>query len=171
MKNLKLLLSQTLTWTFSKKKITLKSNDTTIIELLEEKSNRATFVLDGKNYRIHNEGFWNAKTIIQKDGHQTLIMKRNFLGNKCRIELENGNSYSCKITNSPLATLRFMNNYEQEILHYKLDATHKPKTVLKIVDHSINEIDLLLLIILGCYCFKGIVIENDTADLMLLISG
>ena len=171
MKNLKSLLSQKLTWTFAKKKITLKSNDETMLELKEEKSTRATFALDGKNYIIRNEGFWNAKTIIEKDGKQTLILKRNFLGSKGSIEFENGNHYSCKIKNSPLVKLSFFNKDEKEILYYKLDATLRPKTVINIVDHSINENELLMLIILGCYSFKGIVNENDNSDFIVLVAG
>jgi hypothetical protein len=171
MNKLKSLLSQNLTWTFSKKKITLKSNDETIVELQEEKSTRATFELDGKNYIIRNEGFWNAKTIIEKDGRRMLILKRNFLGSKGNIEFDNGNLYSWKITNSPLVKLSFFNKDEKEILYYKLEPKPKPKTVLNIVDNSLNEKELLMLIILGCYSFKGIAKENGDSDFILLVAG
>lgn len=171
MKNLKSLLSQKLTWTFSKNKITLISNDETMLELQEEKSTSATFVLDGKNHIIRNEGFWNAKTIIEREGKQTLILKRNFLGNKGSIEFENGNHYSCKIRNAPLVSLSFFNKDEKEILYYKLDAILRPKTVLTIVDHSINENELLMLIILGCYSFKGIVNGGADTDFILMVAG
>lgn len=171
MKNLKSLLNQPLTWTFKKKQIILQSGAETIIELTEEKNSKASFELDGKKYIIRNVGFWNAKTIIEKDGKQELILKRNFLGGKGSIEFKNGNLYSCKIRNSPLAQLSFFNSDEKEILYYKLDATLKPKTVLNIVDHSVNENELLMLIILGCYSFKGIVKENDDNDLIVLAAG
>jgi len=171
MKDLKSLLNQPLTWTFKKKQIFLQSGTETIIELTEEKNSKASFGLDGNKYIIRNEGFWNAKTIIEKDGEQILILKRNFLGSKGNIEFKNGNLYSCNIRNSPLVKLSFFNTDEKEILYYKLDATLKPKTVLNIVDHSINEYDLLMLIILGCYSFKGIVKENDDTDLIVLAAG
>ena len=171
MNNLKSLLNQPLTWTFKKKKVILQSGTETIIELIEEKHSKASFELDGKTYNIRSEGFWNAKIIIEKEGKQTLILKRNFLGSKGSIEFENGNRYSWKIRNAPLVKLSFFNKDEKEILYYKLDATHKPKTVLNIVDHSINENELLMLIILGCYSFKGIVKENDDSDLIILVAG
>lgn len=171
MKNLKSLLQQPLIWTFKKKKIILQSDNQTIIELVEEKKSRASFELDGKNYIIRNEGFWNAKTIIEKDGKQMLILKRHFLGNKGNIEFEKGNLYSCKIRNSPLVKLSFFNKDDNEILYYKLDGTLKPKTVLNIVDHSINDNELLMLIILGCYSFKGIVKENDDSDFIIMAAG
>jgi hypothetical protein len=171
MKNLKSLLNQPLSWTFKKKKIILQSGDETIVELTEEKHSRASFELDGKKYIIRNEGFWNAKTIIEKDGKQKLILKRNFLGSKGNIEFKNGSLYSCNIRNSPLAQLSFFNSEEKEVLYYKLEATLKLKTVLNIVDHSVNENELLMLIILGCYSFKGIVKENDDSDLIVLAAG
>jgi hypothetical protein len=171
MKNLKSLLSQNLTWYFSKNKISLKSSGETMVELLEEKSTRATFVLDGRNYIVRKEGFWNAKTIIEKDGKQMLILKRTFFGSKGKIEFDNRNLYSCKISNSPLAKLSFFNKDEKEIFYYKLDATRNPKTVLNIVDHSINENELLMLIILGCYSFKGIAKENIDSDFIVMVAG
>lgn len=120
MTQLKTLLSQNLTWTFSKKTIVLKSNDDVLLELREEKSARASFEFDGKNYTIRNEGFWNPKTIIEKEGQQVLILKRNFFGSNANIEFENGNLYSFKISNSPLAKLSFFNKDKNEILYYKL---------------------------------------------------
>lgn len=152
MKNLKSLLRQPLTWTFKKKKIILQSDNETIIELVEEKHSKAFFELEGKNYTIRNEGFWNAKTIIKKDDKQILILKRHFLGSRGSIEFDKGNIYSCKIRNSPLVKLSFFNKDEREILYYKLEATLKPKTVLNIVDYSINEHELLMLIWL---CFRA----------------
>jgi hypothetical protein len=171
MKNLKTLLSQNLTWTFSKKKITLKSNDATVLELQEEKHSKASFIFEDQVYIIRNTGFWNAKTTIESDGKQMLMLKRNFLGSKGTIDFDNGNHYSCKISNSPLAKLSFLDKDGKEILYYKLDATQKPKTVVSIVDQSIREIELLMMIVLGCYSFQGIVQENDDATFMLLVAG
>lgn len=165
---MKSILNQPLAWSFKKKKNILQSGTETIIELIEEKHSKVSFELDGKNYNIRSEGFWNAKIIIEKDGKQTLILKRNFLGSKGSIEFENGNNYSWKARNAPLVKLSFLNKDEKEILFYKLDATHKPKTVLNILDHSANENDLLMLIILGCYAFKTIVKENDASDMIIL---
>ena len=171
MENLKSLYSQPLTWTFKNKKIILQSGTENIIELTEVKHSKASFELDGKNYSIRNEGFWNAKTIIDKEGKQSLILKRDFLGSKGRIQFENGNLYYCKISNSPLAKLSFFNKDGKEIFHYKLDATKKPRTVLKIIDNSLNQNELLMLIILGCYSFQGIVRENDDSDFLMLVAG
>lgn len=171
MKNLELLLKQTLTWTIKKKKNILQSDNQTIIELIEDKKSRASFEFEEKNYSIRNEGFWNAKTIVEKDGKQMLVLKRNFLGSKGSIEFEKGNFYSCKIRNSPLVKLSFFNKDENEILYYKLDASLKPKTVLNIVDHSINKNELLMLIVLGCYTFKGIVEENDDSVFIIMAAG
>jgi hypothetical protein len=43
------------------------------------------------------------------------------------------------------------------------------KTIMNIANHSINEHDLLMLIILGCYLFSGIVKEND--DYVLIVTA
>ena len=171
MKKLKLLLSQSLTWTFKKNKIVLKSNDEILLELNEEKAARASFAFDGKGYIIHNEGFWNPKTIIEKEGNIVLTLKRHFLGSRGKIEFENGKTYLCKVRNAPLVKLSFFSDDEKEILNYKLEAKLKPKTVLNIIDYSINENELLMLIILGCFSFSGIVKENDASDLIIIAAG
>ena len=57
MKNLKSILNQPLSWKFEKRKITLSSNKEIVVGLNEEKSTKATFAFDGKDYIIRNEGF------------------------------------------------------------------------------------------------------------------
>lgn len=170
MKHLKSLLSQNLTWEFSNNKIILKNNDETIVELQEKKSTGSTFVLSGKNYTIRNEGFWTTKTIIEIEGKALLMLKRNFFGNKGSVEFDNGNLYSCKINNAPLVSLSFCNKEGKEILFYKLDATRNPKIVLNIVDQTIDENELIYLIIVGWYSFKDFANENDGSDILLLVA-
>ncbi len=170
-KNLKVRLNQPLTWTFKKKKNVLKNDTETIIEMIAEKRSKASFELSGKKHFIRNDGFWNPKTIIEKDGKQLLTLKRHFLGSKGDINFEKGGAYTCKIRNSPLVKLSFFDKNGKEILNYKLEAKLKPKTVLNIINHEINETELLMLIILGCYSFKGIVQENDDMDLIVMTAG
>lgn len=171
MKKLKLLLSQSPTWKFSKNKTTLTSNDEMIVELKKVKHSKATFELDDKEYVIKNEGFWNPKTLIENNGKQILVLKRHFLGMKGEIEFENGKKYLYKIKNSPLIKLTFLTENNKEILYYKLDGNLKPKTIISITDLTINEKELLLLIILGCHSFKGIIKENDDADFITIVAG
>ena len=71
----------------------------------------------------------------------------------------------------PLVNLSFFNKDEKEILYYKLEPKLKPKTVFNIIDNSINENELLMLIILGCYSFKGIVKKSDDSDLIIMAAG
>lgn len=70
-----------------------------------------------------------------------------------------------------LVKLSFYDNNNKETLHYKLEAKLKPKTALNIIDNSVHEHELLMLIILGCYSFKGIVMENDTSDFIVMVAG
>lgn len=170
MKNLKSLLHQPLTWSFVKRKMILSSNDQVIIELNEEKMTRASFELNHKSYVLRNEGFWNPKTIIEKDGVQIMILKRRFLGGKGEIEFANGGRYIAKVRNAPLVTLSFYTTDGKEILNYKLETKLKPVTRLNILDHSVNENELLMLTILGAFSFKGVVIEHETSDLVIMIA-
>ncbi len=161
MKNLNYLLNQPLTWTINKKQTILQSDAETIIELTEDRNAKVFFMFDGKKYTIQNKGFGYVHIILERYGEQMVIMKIKFPGSNGTIKLKNENLYSCKITNTPVVKLSFFNGDEKEILYYKLDATENPKPILNIVDHSINEYDLLMLIILGCYSFMGIVKENE----------
>lgn len=90
MKNLKHQLHQKLSWIFSDNMVTLKAGEEILLEMKEDKSGRASFVLEDEKYIIRNEGFWNPNTVIVKEGKVLLIMKRNFLGSKAKIEFENG---------------------------------------------------------------------------------
>ncbi len=174
MKNLQSLLSQPLTWTFSKNAITLKSNDKFLLELTDETINRAAFELDGGKYIIRNEGFWNPKAIIEKAGEQLLVLKSQFLGSKGEVTFKNGKVYFCKTTNSPLVTLTFFTDDEREILQYRLVASVNPQSIKVTMDvqpSSIPADELLMLIILGCYSFKGIVIENINSDFIIMAAA
>ncbi len=169
MASLKTLLSQPLSWTSHKKKLTLQSNGEVVLELKEEKSSRATFQLEGKSYLIRNEGFWNPKTVLEKEGRRLLQLKRQFLGTTGKIEFENGKQYTCKVRNAPLAKLSFFTETGKEVLHYKIEAKPKPHTVLNIIDNSINVNELLMIIVIGCYSFKGIAMEDGGADGDILV--
>lgn len=174
MKNLKSLLSQTLTWEFEKKKIFLKSNDEIVLELKQEKATRSSFKIDDKNYVLRQQGFWNPKTILEKEGEPLLTLKHSLWTSKGKIEFANGNQYICKIRNSPLVKLTFLTMDEEEIVHYKLHASLNPgsiKTIMNINPNSIPDRDLLMLIILGCFCFHGIVIENQNNDFITIAAG
>ncbi len=171
MKSLKSLLAQPLTWSFKKRKILLKSNDEVILELKEEKGTKASFELRGKKYMIRSEGFWNLKILIEKEGKHLLALNRQFLGSKATVKFANGNVYTCKVKNSPLVKLSFFTEKDEEILHYNLEPASKPKTVLTIINPAIMENELLMLIILGCYSFKGIMKENDDADFITIVAA
>jgi len=171
MKNLKQQLNQKLSWVISDNQFSLKAADETLLDMKEDKSGRASFVLEEEKYIIHNEGFWNPSTIITKEGKQLLVLKRRFLGSKGKIEFDNGKVYSCKFKDAPLAKLTFFSKDKKEVLHYKLKPKHKPKTILSNMDDSVNKHELLMLIVLGYYSFKGIVRENEADDLLNTVAA
>ncbi len=171
MKDLKTMLTQPLAWEFSKKKITLKSNGDVLLKLREEKKSRASFEFDGKDYMVFNDGFWNPKTVITENGKPILILKRSFLGSKGRIEMANEKHYECRVRNSPLVKISFFLPEGKEILNYKLDAKRKPRTQLTLLFTDIPDHDLIFLIVLGCYSFRGIVKENDNSNLITMTAA
>ncbi|UPT66999.1 MAG: hypothetical protein M0D57_21700 [Sphingobacteriales bacterium JAD_PAG50586_3] len=158
-------------WEFSKEKTSLISNNQVIVELKDEKTSKASFDFGGESYVIKNIGFWKAKTIIESGGKIILSLSSSFLGSKGTIEFANGAKYQCKVHNSPLVKLSFYTTEGQEILSYRLDTSLKPQTVMEILPHAVTDNDLLMLIILGCFAFKGITIENTEADFITLVAG
>ena len=158
-------------WEFSKDSATLKSKDELIVELKDEKGANASFNLDEKNYLIKNIGFWKAKTIIECNGEIVLSLNRSFLGSKGTIDFTGGAKYECKIHNTPLVTLTFITAEGQKVVSYRLDTSSKPKTTMEINPDIESANDLLMLIILGCFTFKGVTIENTEADFITLIAG
>jgi len=168
---MKPFITSELFWEFSKDSATLKSKDEVIIELKDEKASKASFNLDGKNYLIKNIGFWKAKTIVECNGEIVLSLNRSFLGSKGTIDFTNRAKYECKIHNTPLVTLTFTTAEGQKVVSYRLDTSSKPKTTMEINPGIEMSIDLLMLIILGCFTFKGVTIENTEADFITLVAG
>ncbi len=171
MKQLKSLLQQPLVWKFKKKKSVLESGGEPLIEMIDEKISKSIFEWNGKEYSIRNEGFWRPRTVIKKEGDVLLTLTRHSFGSKGTITFANGSVYTCKIKNSPLVQLSFFDAQDKECLNYKLDANAKPKTVMNIPDTSVDETELLMLVILGCFSFKGIAMENEDSNLLLLIAS
>jgi hypothetical protein len=158
-------------WIAEGKNFFLKSNENTVLELTDEKSTKASFEWDTKTYKIQNEGFWNPITTIKHEDNKLLNLRRNFLGNKGTIEFASGNQYTCIIKNSPLVNLIFMTESGKEFLSYEIKATLNPNSVqsiLTVLPNSISREELILLIVLGFYSFKGIIIENQTSDLIIM---
>jgi hypothetical protein len=171
MKSLNALLSQPLTWSFKKRTIVLKSNNKAILELKELKPSKASFDFRGKKYVIRTEGFWNPKLLVEKEGKQILSLNREFLGGNATIKFTTGNLYYCTVKNDPLVKLSFFTEKEQEVLHYGLEAASRPKTILTITNTQIPANELLMLILLGCYSFKGIFIEHDATGVISIESA
>lgn len=165
------IINSEMFWEFSKGKTTLKSNNGVIVELKDEKTYKASFELGGESYVIRNNGFWKPKTIIECGDKVILSLSSSFLGSKGTIEFANGAKYQCKVHNSPLVKLSFYTTEGHEIVSYRLDTSLKPQTVMEILPHTVTNSDLLMLIILGCFAFKGITIENTEADFITLVAG
>lgn len=168
---MKPFIASELFWEFSKDSATLKSKDELIVELKDEKGANASFNLDEKNYLIKNIGFWKAKTIIESGGKIILSLSSSFLGSKGTIEFANGAKYQCKVHNSPLVTLTFITAEGQKVVSYRLDSSSKAKTTMEINPDIELSVDLLMLIILGCFTFKGVTIESTEADFITLVAG
>lgn len=171
MNTLKKLLDQPLAWVFEQGKISLLSNGQPVLTLTEEGTKKATFQLEGHEYVIRTVGFWSQKTVIEKQGQLVLSTQQSMWSSLGKVLFENGGSYGFKVHNSPLATLSFYTEDQREILHYKLNASTQPRTTIKIFDHEINEQEMMLLMILGCFSYKAIAMENGDADLLLLLTA
>ena len=163
-----------LKWTFDKKKCLLMNNDETILELIEDKPTKALFNYNGNDYRIRNEGFWNPVTIIESDGNTILILKRHFLGSKAKVEFNTGKIVTCKVRNSPLVNLSFLSDDGTEILNYRLQSSLNPNAVepvMTVTPKALVVEELVMLIVLGFYSFRGIATENSDADFIIMTAG
>jgi hypothetical protein len=174
MENLTTVLRPPFVWTFQKEKAILQSNAETLLELRDEKATQASFTFGGSSYRIRKEGFWNPKTRVDRDGQTLLTFKHNFLGRDGTVQFEEGRQYLFKIRNAPLVTLTFHSADEKQVLHYQLEGCTNPNSVnpkMTVFPHALPASDLLLLMVLGCFVFKGYMQESSEMDLIVLVAA
>lgn len=157
-------------WLLDKRKASLLKNDTELLVLIQEKGGRGTFTYKNARYVVHDEGFWNPKTIMEGNGEQVLVMKRHFLGSKASIEFATGATFHCKVRNAPLVKLTFLSTEGDPVLSYKLDAAMRPRTVLEVTNEKLPGDQLVLLLVLGFHVFKGVIKENDDAGFVLTVA-
>lgn len=165
---------RSLYWNYDKETFSLRCGDETILDLKEEKHNFASFHYNDLKYQIKNEGFWNPRTIIKNDTTQVLELRRHFLGTKGEIIFNNGQTYICKIKNSPLVKLSFFTADEKELLSFNLKTSLKPNAVKTIMDVNpdiIPQDEMIMLIALGCFSFKGISMENQDSDFIIMAAA
>ncbi|MEP7168081.1 MAG: hypothetical protein ABI855_01795 [Bacteroidota bacterium] len=157
-------LKTPLCWEFKKKKAFLKSDDKTVLELKVGKK-RASFKSGDITYTIRNKGFWNPSTVIEEDKKNIAILKRFFRGNTSWIEFENGNKYLLRCKNLMFIKLSVYSSDHKEILRYKLISKYKAVMNLYKNNTEIPGTDMLFLLMLSCFIFRGIIKENKTTDL------
>lgn len=157
-------------WLLDKRKATLLKNDTELLVLTQEKGGRGTFTYKKADYAVHDTGFWNPKTIIEGNGEQVLVLKRHFLGSKATIGSATGATFQCEVRNEPLVKLAFLSAEGEPILSYRLDASPRPRTLLEVTNEKLPGDQLVLLLALGFHVFKGVIKENDDADLVVMVA-
>ncbi len=79
------------------------------------------------------------------------------MGTSGSIKFKKGSKYSFKIQNTPAIKLSFIDKDGTEMLNYEVEGAEKPKAIVTLLDHSADETELLMLLVLGCHCFKEIV--------------
>ena len=174
MENLTTVLRPPFVWTFQKEKAILQSGAETLLELWDEQATQASFTFGGSSYRIRKEGFWNPKTVVERDGQTLVTFKHNFLGRDGTVQFEGGRQYLFKIRNAPLVTLTFHSADEKQVLQYQLEGCTNPNSVnpkMTVFPHVLPASDLLLLMVLGCFVFKAYVQESSEMDLIVLVAA
>ena len=174
MENLTTVLRPPLVWTFLKDKAVLHSKGDRVLELSTASATQASFTFAGKDYRIRKEGFWNPKTLVERDGQTLLTFKHAIFGSNGTVEFAGGRQYGMKLRNAPLVTLTFLAADQQEVLRYQLEGCTHPNSVqpkMTVFPNAVPAEDLLLLMVLGCFLFKGFVQESSDLDLLVLVAA
>ena len=168
MDNIMGYLQTPLTWEFKKKKAFLKSDNKTILELKTGKR-RASFDLDDKTYVIRNKGFWNPSTVIVEDKKTIAMLKRFFRSHTAWIDFLHGSKYLIRCKNAVFIKLSIYSEDHKEIVRYKLISKYKAAMNLYANNSEIPGMDIVFLMILGCFIFRGIIKENELTDLESIV--
>lgn len=157
-------------WVLEKHKDVLLKDGTEFLVLTHEKGGRCAFNYLNARYAVHDEGFWNPRTIIERNDAPALVLKRHFMGTKATIELADGTTFQWKVRNVPLVKFSFLSAAGEPVLSYRLDATRQPRTVLEVTNEKLKSDHLVLLLVLGFHALKGVMLENDDANLLVLVA-
>ena len=158
------LLTNFHVWEFKKRKSLFKNTNETMIEIRNGKK-RATIKSVDQLYTIRNKGFWNPTSIIENDKQIIAQLKRTMGSNKVLVIFENGETYYLKSKNAVFVKLSIYSSNQQEIACYKLISKYKAHLNIDKTATDVNESDLLLLIALGCFVFRGVINENKVIPL------
>jgi|GEM_PF-1124580 len=157
------------TWEFRKNKSFLKNGDTIILALKPGKKKSAEFDWENKKYRIRNRGFWNPVTDVEEDGKKIASLRRTFRPGRTFIQFEEGNRYTCKAQNAVLVKFVVYSDDHKELIRYKLISKYKASMHLDFHQADIPQKELIILITLSCFVFRGILKENDFASLQSVV--
>jgi hypothetical protein len=163
MDNITDYLKTPLTWEFKKKKAFLKSDDKIILELKTGKK-RGSFELDKKTYSIRNRGFWNPATVVEEGKKKIAILNRFFRSNTAWIEFSEGNKYLIRCKNPAFIKLSVYSSDHKEVARYKLISKYKASMSLYTNNTEIPEMELIFLIVSGCFIFRGIIKESKVTN-------
>lgn len=153
------LLTNQLTWDLKKKKTLLKLDGNTILQWRCGKK-RAKVKSGEINYTIRNIGYWNATTVIEERDKVIATMKRFLGSSKLWIEFDSESRYFLRLRNRILTRLSIIAD-NKEILHYKLISKLKAHLEVDLSKAAINDKELLMLIALGYFIFRGILKEKN----------
>ncbi|HKR03240.1 MAG TPA: hypothetical protein VJY62_01285 [Bacteroidia bacterium] len=162
-------INSSVTWEFKKKKAFLKNDNEVIVELKSDKKKCAGFKWEDKTYTIRNRGFWNPLTVLENEEKKIMSLKRFFRTNKAFIEFENGNKYLCRTQNAVFVKLAVYSPDRKEIIRYKLISKYKASMQLNMDNADLPDSDLIFLIVLGCFVFRGIIRENKFTDIQSVV--
>lgn len=168
MNNISDFMQTPIYWEFKKKKALLKSNATDIVSARITKR-RVSFLFAEKKYSIKNNGFYRPITIIKEGKKITGQLKHFFRGNTGMLELTGGNKYYIKYQNAVFVKLSIYSSENKELIRYKLISKKKASVHIHNKQITIPEHDLILLLVLGCFFFKGILIENKVTAIESVI--
>ena len=160
MKSLKSLLSNCIEWSLENDQYVLKSDNEILVKIVLQDSRGCCFELDQELYIIQTEGFWNTKTIIEKDNKKLMTLRRNSSGLNGKVEFPGRKFNVNRNRNASFDQLCFLSENGIQVLKYDLLPKLRPKTILQTFEKLMDANEFILLIVLGFYAFKKIINER-----------
>lgn len=141
--------------------------DNAILIEIEFNKKKALLWVGKSKYKIHTEGFWYPRIVIEQRDTEVAVQKIVGLwGTKSELVIED-QIYTVSTKQDGLFNLTYSLN-STDILTYQLDAFgKKPRILFAVKSTALGERELLLLMALGFYSIKNVAIEALANDFIV----